>query len=119
MWKYNGQEFSTADIPEGAEGFVYIITDNDGKKYIGQKRFFSKRKLPPLKGKTRKRTKIVESDWKSYFGSSENVKALLEERGPEAFEREVLHICFLDEFMLRFVVGQGDFISIFKLVIKI
>lgn len=94
MWTMNGKKFGSDDIPKGAEGFVYIITDNDGKKYVGQKRFFSKRKLPPLKGKTRKRTKIVESDWQKYFGSSDNVKALLEERGPEAFEREILHICY-------------------------
>ena len=94
MWIYQGKEFTSADIPEGAEGFVYIITDGDGKKYIGQKRFYSKRKLPPLKGKTRKRTKIVESDWQKYFGSSANVAARLAQEGAGAFTREILHICY-------------------------
>lgn len=94
MWIYQGKEFTSADIPEGAEGFVYIVTDDEGKKYIGQKRFYSKRKLPPLKGKTRKRTKIVESDWLTYFGSSANVAARLAQEGADAFTREILHICF-------------------------
>ena len=75
-------------------GFVYLITDTrNQKKYIGKKLFVSKRRLPPLKGKTRRRTKIVESDWQSYYGSSDLTKAIVEEFGPQTFEREILHLC--------------------------
>jgi hypothetical protein len=95
MWSYEGKEFSIEDAPEGAIGFVYCITDlSSGKKYIGEKLLWSTRRLPPLKGKTRKRKKVVESDWKKYYGSSDTVKALLEEHGPENFQREILHFAF-------------------------
>lgn len=96
-WYYKGQKFTTeiaqAEIDSGAVGFVYCITDSlNGKKYIGKKTLISKRRLAPLKGKTKKRTKIVHSDWEKYYGSSEIVKALVQER-PDSFEREVLIIC--------------------------
>jgi len=91
-WFYNGEEF--LDIPEDYIGFVYIITQLDtDKKYVGKKLFWSKKTLPPLKGKTRKRRKIVESDWQDYFGSSELVKRLLLENGRDAFRRDILYLC--------------------------
>lgn len=93
MWYYKSKEFTSDDIGEFV-GFVYIITDlRNDMKYVGKKLFKSTRKLPPLKGKKRKRTKIFESDWKEYFGSSEDVKSLVEEHGPETFKREILHLC--------------------------
>lgn len=93
MWYYNGEEFTSEMIGDYV-GFVYLITDlSNDKKYVGKKTLVSKRKLPPLKGKTRKRTKIVESDWQDYYGSSEEVKNLVEERGRDQFKREILHLC--------------------------
>lgn len=93
MWTYNDKEFTSEMIGDYI-GFVYVITDlSNDKKYIGKKLFVSKRKLPPLKGKTRKRIKVVESDWQSYFGSSEEVQALVEEKGWDNFKREILHLC--------------------------
>lgn len=93
MWIYNGEEF-TSEMIEDNVGFVYLITDlSNEKKYVGKKILMSKRKLPPLKGKTRRRTKIVESDWKKYYGSSEEVNMIVEEKGPENFKREILHLC--------------------------
>ena len=75
-------------------GFVYVITDlSNNKKYVGKKTLMSKRKLPPLKGKTRRRTKIIESDWQTYYGSSDEVKSLVEELGADNFKREILHLC--------------------------
>jgi hypothetical protein len=92
-WYYNGEEFTSEMIGDYI-GFVYCITDlSTSKKYIGKKNFKSTRKLKPLKGKTRKRTVIKESDWKSYFGSSDVVNALLEDHGAENFHREILHLC--------------------------
>lgn len=93
MWYYDGEEFTSEMIGDYI-GFVYVITDlSNEKKYVGKKLFQSKRKLPPLKGKTRKRTKITESDWMDYFGSSDEVKLLVEEKGTSNFKREILHLC--------------------------
>lgn len=93
MWLYQGKEFTSEMIGDYI-GFVYIITDkSNGKKYVGKKLFKSKRRLPPLKGKTRRRTKVLESDWQDYFGSSDEVKLLVEEHGRDNFEREILHLC--------------------------
>ena len=73
-WTLDGKIFESNNIDD-AQGFVYLITNlTTNLKYVGKKNFWSVRKLPPLKGKTRKRTKRVESDWKDYYGSSEEVK---------------------------------------------
>ena len=93
MWSYNGKEF-TSEMIEDNIGFVYMVTDKEtGMKYVGKKNFFSKVTKPPLKGKKRKRRSIKESDWKTYCGSSEAVKTLVEENGLDHFEREILHLC--------------------------
>ena len=93
MWYYQDKEFTSEMIGDHI-GFVYIITDkSNDKKYVGKKLFKSKRRLPPLKGKTRRRTKVVESDWMDYFGSSDEVKMLVEEHGRDNFHREILHLC--------------------------
>jgi len=93
QWTYKGQLFESNQIEEYV-GFVYLITDlSNNKKYVGKKNFWSVRRLPPLKGKTRKRTVKKESDWQDYFGSSEQVKLLVESQGRNNFKREILHLC--------------------------
>ena len=94
-WYLDGEVFDpTEDFLQDYVGFVYCITEKEsGKKYVGKKFFWSVRKLPPLKGKTRKRTKRTQSDWQKYFGSNERLKLLVEERGAEAYEREILRLC--------------------------
>ena len=92
MWYYNNKILEQP--PEGYQGFVYIITDkSNNKMYVGKKGFWSKKTLPPLKGKTLKRRSIVESDWQTYYGSSDMVKQLLLEHGPQNFHREILYLC--------------------------
>lgn len=93
MWLFKGEVFTSEMIGDNI-GFVYIITDlSNNKKYVGKKLFLSKRRLPPLKGKSRRRTVIKESDWQDYFGSSEEVKQLVEDKGIDNFQREILHLC--------------------------
>jgi len=93
MWMYDGFEFTSDDIGT-FEGFVYKITNKqNGRMYIGKKNFWNVRRLPPLKGKKRRRVTKIESDWQKYYGSSDEVKSLVEELGPENFEREILHLC--------------------------
>ena len=92
-WYYKDVIFTSDDIGDNY-GFVYLITDlTNDKMYLGKKFFWSKRRLPPLKGKKNKRNKIVESDWVEYFGSSEEVKRLVEDSGRERFKREILVLC--------------------------
>jgi hypothetical protein len=92
-WYYNDEPFTSEQIGDYV-GFVYLITDlTNNKKYIGKKLFISKRKAPPLKGKTRKRTIVKESDWKTYYGSSEEVQTLVETNGIHNYRREIIHLC--------------------------
>jgi len=92
-WYYQGGEFTSDDIGSWL-GFVYVITDKEnGKKYVGKKLFWNRKKLKPLKGKKRARYKVTESDWMKYYGSSEIVQKRLEEMGPDNFHREILHLC--------------------------
>ena len=92
-WFYKGEEF-TSEMIEDYVGFVYLITDkSNNKKYVGKKLLTSKRKLPPLKGKTRRRTVVKETDWQKYYGSSEEVKLMVEEKGADNFHREILFLC--------------------------
>lgn len=93
MWTLGGVEF-TSEMIEDYIGYVYCITDlRNNKKYIGKKLFISTRRLAPLKGKSRKRIVKKESDWQDYYGSSEEVKLLVEELGTSNFKREILHLC--------------------------
>lgn len=109
MWVYQGKPFDSCDIPENAVGFVYRITNKlNGKKYIGKKLFYSTKVRPPLKGKTRKRRTVVESDWKTYTGSSAKVNAQVEEQGIDTFEREILVICF-SKGMLSYMEAKMQF----------
>lgn len=89
-WYYKDNEYNGEDI-QNWSGFVYLITNlQSGRKYIGKKLFwFSKQRV--VKGK-KKRTK-VESDWREYYSSSEELKADVEKLGAEAFKREILHFC--------------------------
>jgi hypothetical protein len=92
MWIYEGKEFTSEDIGNHY-GFVYVITCIiTDQKYIGKKFFWSKRTLPPLKGKTRKRHVKKESDWQDYWGSSKYLHKLIEEHGRENFTREILSL---------------------------
>ncbi|WP_157971190.1 hypothetical protein [Pseudogemmobacter bohemicus] len=92
MWVYKGKQFRSDDIKDNV-AFVYLIEEVEtGRKYIGKKSFFSIRTLPPLKGQKRKRKVKSESGWIEYFSSSEKLKALVADRGPEHFKRTILHL---------------------------
>lgn len=92
-WLYDGKPF-TPDMIGNNEAFVYRITDiESGKKYIGKKHFNHYKTLPPLKGKTRKRKVVKESDWLAYYGSNDELKALVAEKSRDCFRREILRLC--------------------------
>jgi hypothetical protein len=92
QWTYKGN--SIEEIPEGYIGFVYLITNlTNNRKYIGKKLAQFKKSKPPLKGKKLRRKYTVESDWKDYWSSSDNLKADVETLGKEQFSREILYWC--------------------------
>ena len=86
-WFFNGIPFTSDDIGD-YYGFVYRITNLcSGKQYIGRKYFVQKRK--PKGGKRRVTS---ESDWKKYFGSSEELKRDIRDLGKENFRREIISL---------------------------
>ena len=92
QWMYQGQQIDK--LPEGCEAFVYIITNKkNDKKYIGKKLAKFKVTKPPLKGKKNKRKSTKESDWQTYWGSSDNLKQDVATHGEDNFTREILHVC--------------------------
>jgi len=89
-WTYKGESFT--EIPDGAEAFVYKIVFASGEYYIGKKNLYSTRRLPPLKGKKRKRVVTKESDWRTYTSSSDLVNQKINDGEPVA-SMQILHLC--------------------------
>lgn len=59
-------------------GFVYVITFDNGKKYIGAKKLWKNIKHAPKQFKSaRKRQSCVESDWRNYTSSSKEVNSMI------------------------------------------
>lgn len=90
-WTFNGELLTKP--PQNCFGFIYIITRTNNisldtpTKYIGKKQFFFKRK--------EKGSQIfIESDWKSYYGSSDLLKADIEKYGKENFKREIIYLSY-------------------------
>ena len=89
-----GHWTTTLTVPESAYGFIYIITNLEtNRKYIGKKQMVSKRTRPPLKGKKRKRIEFVESDWRTYVSSSNEMVNDMQKIGKENFKFEILRFC--------------------------
>ena len=92
-WTYNGVPFESEDINE-YYGFIYRITNTvNGYDYVGRKYFKTIKKRPPLKGKKNKRRETVETDWKTYWGSSPRLQADIDLLGKDKFTREIIHLC--------------------------
>jgi hypothetical protein len=91
-WTYNN--IVVNDLPDDVEGFVYVITNLvDNRKYIGKKLARFKTTKPPLKGRKNKRRGTKESDWRTYWGSSDHLNADVKKLGPDKFTREIIHYC--------------------------
>ena len=86
-WIYKGNPFTSDDIGD-YYGFVYRITNTTTQKsYIGRKYFVQKRKP-----KGAKRRVTSESDWKKYYGSSDDLKQDIRRDGKDSFRREIISL---------------------------
>ena len=86
-WIYKGGIFNSDDIGDNY-GFVFRITNTtSSKSYIGRKYFVQKRK--PKGGKRRVTS---ESNWKQYYGSSDELKQDIRRDGKNTFKREILSL---------------------------
>lgn len=98
-WTYQNQ--SEFEIPTGAFGFIYKITDIEtGRKYIGRKyltraKTTSKRVLKKDGTKTTKTKKSrVESDWHDYMGSCLPLLDEIKKKGKDSFKFEIISFGF-------------------------
>jgi hypothetical protein len=90
LYEHGLDEFDESHIGDNV-GFVYMIENLDtGRRYIGRK-YFSKAGYRQVKGKRKKIRK--PSDWETYYGSNETLKAEVKELGADRFERTILHLC--------------------------
>jgi len=105
-WIYKSNKIDDiTQFPENTFGFVYITTHKPtGKSYIGKKVLFhnkkqkiGKKELAKLQGVVGRRPSyklvVKESDWKTYYGSQTDIKALLVEGKKDEFERSILKMC--------------------------
>lgn len=97
-WTYSGE--TVTELPEDCAGFVYLITNTQsGRMYIGKKLAkFSKTKykMHTQKNGKKVRKKIkskIDSDWQTYYGSSNALTTDIETLGTENFTREILFYC--------------------------
>ena len=108
-WRYRDKLITEIpDMPEGTYGFIYRVTHvPTKKKYIGKKVLFfernvklgkretealrEERKAAGIGGRVPAKKKVVkESDWKTYYGSQTEIKALVKGSKPEDWTREIL-----------------------------
>jgi hypothetical protein len=98
-WTYKGMYIlDVTQMPKDAFGFIYLVTTLDGKKYLGKKQLFSKRKrkfgkreIAKMENKRLKKWEFVikENDWKTYTGSNIDLNKLIEE-GVD-YNKEILY----------------------------
>jgi hypothetical protein len=102
-WSYQGQDFESSMIPEGAEGFVYemqAIINGKLVRYIGKKNFYSttkkrmgKRAVAQLQDKrTKKYTIQKKLSYIDYYSSNAELKAA--HKAGIDIRRYIIKICF-------------------------
>ena len=86
---------SQLEWDNNAFGFIYLITNlTNNKKYIGCKMLQKVIKRKPLKGKKNKRHETIESDWRTYTSSSNELNKDIESLGKENFKFEIIDFAY-------------------------
>lgn len=117
-WSYQGQDFESSMIPEGAEGFVYemqAIIDGKLVRYIGKKNFYSvtkkrfgKKALSSMQDKRAKKYTIQKKlTYLDYYSSN----AVLKDAHKAGIEirRYMLKIC-LSKMELTYYETKFQFV---------
>mgnify|MGYP006287509007 FL=1 len=103
MWIYQKKEFNDSMIPDGAIGFIYIMTaiiDGKSVAYIGKKNFFAnvkkkmgKKALAMVTDKRLKKyTRELKPDFMNYYSSNKVLKDA--HKSGVIIKREILMICY-------------------------
>lgn len=103
MWIYQNKEFNDSMIPDGAVGFIYIMTaiiDGKSVAYIGKKNFFAniKRKMGKkalamvTDKRLKKYTRELKPDFMNYYSSNKVLKDA--HKSGVVIKREILRICY-------------------------
>lgn len=97
----NDENFNIEDY----EGYIYMTTILDtNRKYIGKKNFFHNTNvklgkkelanLPITRGKKPSKKKVTkESDWKTYYGSAQEIKDSVKQYPKERIIRTLIRLC--------------------------
>jgi hypothetical protein len=111
-WLHNGKEVTEEMVPDGAVGFIYMISHiPTGKYYIGKKSLESvrnvkigvrelakikqERKAAGMGGRAPVKKKIRKSsDWEKYYSSNEWINKQVKEGKEEEFKREIIEFCY-------------------------
>ena len=105
-WTLRGVTIDEGNLPYG---FIYVITNTVlGKQYIGKKQMKTIKKLKPLKGKKNKRHFEVETDWKEYTSSSNDVNEDIKKYGKDKFCFEIVRLC-QSKFELAYYEAKMQF----------
>jgi len=99
-WIMNGKCITTPPLDK--YGYIYLITDDQGREYWGKKAFTHRKRaklskkakaLPENKGK---RISVTQKDsgWLNYWGSCRPLLEYIKQRhGTHGFKREIIKIC--------------------------
>lgn len=111
-WLHNEKEVTEEMVPDGAVGFIYMISHiPTGKYYIGKKSLESvrnvkigvrelakikqERKAAGMGGRAPAKKKIRKSsDWEKYYSSNEWINKQVKEGKEEEFKREIIEFCY-------------------------
>jgi len=94
-WYFQNKSYEpTEEELNSLVGFVYEIEEKTtGMKYIGKKFFWRSKILPVTKTRRRRKRTLVESDWRSYYGSNDLLKENVVKNGEDIYNRVILKLC--------------------------
>jgi hypothetical protein len=88
MWTFNEKPINSHDdLDPRCTDFVYFITYDNGRMYIGKKAVRAIRRKPPLKGYKRNRRIMTNLPFENYQGSFDGAKDMVPTR------KEIVYQC--------------------------
>lgn len=102
--------------PDKHFGFVYCITNMvTGKKYLGRKNYWFTRRVK-VNGRKNRRKVVKESDWRTYMGSSLELKKDITKLGKDNFQFKILSqhnsLSMLKYSEVKAIITSGALINV-------